>query len=193
MTDITPAASYAYATAINDSGVVVGAASGPSLYWQAFGPLPPHSDDFWTNTSAAYGISNINQVVGAFGATSLSHAFLYANGVVTDLGTLGGSKSEALGVNDSGVAVGDSQFAANNTNTHAFVYMTGTMYDLNNLIPANSGWVLTNATGINDVGEIVGYGTNPSGQADSFLLTPTPEPGSLALLAISAIVLIRRR
>ena len=30
------------------------------------------------------------------------------------------------------------------------------MQDLNNLIPANSGWVLGQATGINDAGQIVG-------------------------------------
>jgi hypothetical protein len=32
------------------------------------------------------------------------------------------------------------------------------MYDLTSLLPANSGWTLTTAAGINDLGEIVGTG-----------------------------------
>ena len=35
--------------------------------------------------------------------------------------------------------------------------------DLNSLLPPNSGWTLTSATGINDAGQIVGYGLNPAG------------------------------
>jgi hypothetical protein len=45
------------------------------------------------------------------------------------------------------------------------------MLDLNSLIPANSGWVLQFANGINDQGQIVGEGTL-NGQAEGFLLTP---------------------
>ena len=45
------------------------------------------------------------------------------------------------------------------------------MLDLNNLIPANSGWLLQQATAINDQGQIVGYGTL-NGQSEAFLLTP---------------------
>jgi len=57
------------------------------------------------------------------------------------------------------------------------------MYDLNSLIDPSLGWVLQEATGINDSGQIVGYGTGPSGQTDAFLLTPTPspEPSTLCL------------
>ena len=54
---------------------------------------------------------------------------------------------------------------------HAFVYEGGSMTDLNSLIPAGSGWVLRSATGVNDAGEIVGYGTY-QGQLSGFLLTP---------------------
>jgi hypothetical protein len=59
------------------------------------------------------------------------------------------------------------------------------MQNLNSLIDTASGWTITDATDINDLGQIVGYGTNLSGQSDFVLLTPisSPEPSTLALLA----------
>jgi hypothetical protein len=53
----------------------------------------------------------------------------------------------------------------------AFLYSGAVMYDLNKLIPANSGWRLTVAFGINDAGLIVGIGAH-NGQQRPFLLTP---------------------
>ncbi len=46
------------------------------------------------------------------------------------------------------------------------------MQNLNDLIPANSGWQLQFATGINDRGQITGQGVI-GGQSHAFLLTPT--------------------
>jgi probable HAF family extracellular repeat protein len=46
------------------------------------------------------------------------------------------------------------------------------MTDLNNLISPNSGWTLSDAAGINDNGQIIGQGTNPSHQYHAYLLTP---------------------
>jgi probable HAF family extracellular repeat protein len=60
------------------------------------------------------------------------------------------------------------------------------MIDLNTLVPTDSSWILEAANGINDNGQIVGYGTNPSGQTDAYLLTPVPEPGTGAFLALGA-------
>jgi probable HAF family extracellular repeat protein len=55
---------------------------------------------------------------------------------------------------------------------HPFVWSPSTgMLDLNNLIPANSGWLLQFANAINDQGQIVGQGTF-NGQSEAFLLTP---------------------
>jgi len=47
------------------------------------------------------------------------------------------------------------------------------MQDLNDLLSPNSGWVLHVALGINDFGQIVGWGEH-NGQTLGFLLTPTP-------------------
>jgi probable HAF family extracellular repeat protein len=104
-----------------------------------------------------------------------------------------GSESVAYGINQKGQAVGFKLFG---DAAHAFIWQGGLMTDLNTLLtPASSGWVLTSATDIDDAGQIIGYGTNPSGQTDAFLLTPTtvPEPTTLALLPIAAAALILRR
>ena len=54
---------------------------------------------------------------------------------------------------------------------------TNGMRNLNNLLPAGSGWTLTRATDINNDGFITGFGTNGSGDVRAFLLTPTCAAG----------------
>ena len=68
---------------------------------------------------------------------------------VTDLGTLGGSESEALAINDNGAVVGQSQTASGDK--HAFLYSSG-IKDLGVL----SGDIESIATAINDNGQVVG-------------------------------------
>ena len=89
---------------------------------------------------------------------------------MVDLDSLGGSSSWGLSINNSGTVVG---FATTRQNEHhAFVSINGgRMQDLNRLIPPNTGWVLGEAHGINDVGQIAGYGTI-RGRTHAFLLTP---------------------
>lgn len=89
--------------------------------------------------------------------------------LITDLGTLGGTYSAALGINDAGQIVGSSMTAVGAQ--RAFLHSGGVMYDLNSLIPDGSGWLLIAATGINDNGQIVGTGFINS-RPSSFLLTP---------------------
>lgn len=105
-----------------------------------------------------------------------THGFLYAGGQVRDLGTLGGVRSQAFGINEQGQVVGYSNVAGQSTDVwRAFIYSNDTMIDLNNLIAPDSGWVLTHARDINDNGQIVGYGL-VGGQQHAFLLTPSAVP-----------------
>jgi len=124
--------------------------------------------------SAANAINSTAQGEGIVGVSvtsdgSTKHAFRYVNGAITDLGTLGGRNSEALEINTRGEVVGVSDVPGGGT--HAFLWRNGTIYDLNAALPSGSGWVLQQATGISDGGQIVGIGTL-NGATRGFLLTP---------------------
>jgi probable HAF family extracellular repeat protein len=110
-------------------------------------------------SSEAYDISDEGHVVGrADVALGTPHAFLVLPGSaqMQDLGTLGGSTSAARAVNNLGHAVGESWTA--DGLVHAFLWRDGQMIDLNSRIPAGSGWVLTQASAINDAGLVAGSG-----------------------------------
>jgi uncharacterized membrane protein len=66
--------------------------------------------------------------------------------------------------------------------------------DLNALIDPASGWVLDQATAINDAGQIAGMG-RLNGEARPYLLTPAavPEPAGVALIGLGLGLLVRRR
>jgi len=85
-------------------------------------------------------------------------------------------QSSADDINSQGDVVG--YFNHDGLHDRAFLYRSGTLYDLNDLIPPGSGWVLRDAVSINDGGQIVGRGELP-GQPYTiayFLLTPsTPQ------------------
>jgi hypothetical protein len=66
------------------------------------------------------------------------------------------------------------------------------MQDLIDLIPAGSGWTLQYAFGINDAGQIVGRGTYQGQPDQAYLLTPTPEPTGLGIIAVAGVMLFRR-
>ena len=65
--------------------------------------------------------------------------------------------------------------------------------ELASLLPKGTGWKFLDATDINDRGEIIGYGVNPAGKLVDFKLepsaSPVPEPTTLALFAMSGVML----
>jgi probable HAF family extracellular repeat protein len=126
MTDIggLPGASDSGASAINNSGQVVGnsrfASGGHAFLYSGgtmidLGALPGGTD------SDALGINNSGQVVGeAYTASLVLRAFLYSGGTMTDLNNLvalpgGAYLTSATGINDLG------QIAANGSNNHAYL------------------------------------------------------------------------
>jgi probable HAF family extracellular repeat protein len=109
---------------------------------------------------------------GEFYPPSQVEAFLVGNGTSTLLGNLGSPGSYAMSINDLGDVVGSS----NSRSYRAFLWREGSLYDLNSCIPTNSGWVLVDADGINNAGQIVGHSMVGSSH-HAFLLDPVPGSG----------------
>jgi probable HAF family extracellular repeat protein len=120
-------------------------------------------------------ISNNGLVVGAstLAGNKTVHAFLWTQDAgMKDLGVLPGDfGSAALAVNNRGEVVGASNDAE--FNLRAFIWRNGVMTDLNTLVPADSPLYLLFASGINDKGEIVGFGATQAGDIHAFLAIPT--------------------
>lgn len=76
---------------------------------------------------------------------------------------------------------------------HASIYDPANgVRDLNDLIPPDAGWLLTDASGINEQGQIVGYGMY-EGAERAFLLSPVPLPPSIVLLGSALLGLVLTR
>jgi probable HAF family extracellular repeat protein len=128
-----------------------------------------------TGSSEAHAINATGTVVGYAAVTEeVTRAVLWNDGMMTDLGTLGGLNSFAHGINDQAQVVGESAYHSGKNSVHAFLWQNGVMTDLNRLLAHGSGWTLTSATAISHDGRIVGTGTTPDGLMHAYLLTPDP-------------------
>lgn len=196
---------------INDSGQVAGwstvdtTGSSAHAFLYSNGSMTDLGTLGGWESSAAFGINNSGQAVGIVSNSTYDpdqnivinteHAFLYSNGLMIDLGTLGGTNSWAWGVNDSGQAVGWSDTA--DGVSHAALYTGNTITDLS-LLPEvlAAGWSsLGEARAINDKGQIVGYGLI-GGSYRAFLLSPEaviPEPATLSLMGLGFLAMAARR
>jgi len=222
LTDLgTLGGSSSSANGINASSTIVGQAANANGITRAFIYKQGNMVDLGTPgslPSSAHDINSAGVVVGIFyldATGNFVHAFRYDHGTVQDLGTLGGRTSWGLGINNRGDIVGASEatsgawhailirdgemidvgsyMGANtvstaraindaaqivgeytsqiNAATRPFLLQDEEWIDLNELLPANSGWILKGANDINNAGEIVGTGSL-NGMDRGFILRP---------------------
>jgi probable HAF family extracellular repeat protein len=113
--------------------------------------------------SFAEAINNRGEVVGTSDVgDTISHAFVWREGVMSDLGTLGGTSSVGQDVNDRGEVVGYSTLAGS-FDLHAFLWRDGEMSDLGTLGGRDSY-----AVGINNRGDVVGFSTTAADEMHAF-------------------------
>jgi probable HAF family extracellular repeat protein len=177
------------ATAVNNRGQVIGTSnlsgdqSSDPFLWNQGQLIDLYASTIGGNPLTANAISDAGEIVGAAAFPAQPHdAYLWTNGVATDLGHLNSDGcSEGWAMNSASLIVGVS-FSCDFTTARAVLWENGSLVDLNTLIPAGSSLQLENAYAINDRGEIGGIGL-PSGcspQNDSvcgvaFVLIPCDE------------------
>ena len=180
------------ANGINNKGVIVGQIDGDGLNDRTVNTAAlwekgtdgkyklTNLGTFGAEQAIARDINDAGQVIGwtaaGTGATATSSPFLLQNGQKINLGSLGGANGQTAGINQFGQVVGFSQDG--NLQNRAFVWNNGAIKDLNSLTLTNptfggSKVILTNATGINNFGDISAYGSYTYQNAAGAVLTGT--------------------
>jgi uncharacterized membrane protein len=126
---------------------------------------------------SVWDLNSAGQAVGLLPGrdTATWQAFVWSTATgLTPLGTLGGPRSAASGISETGLVVGNAQLAGSAPDDvgHAFLYDAHaprpTLQDLNERV-RTPGWVLRAANDVNDK-FVVGYGVH-AGQPRAFRLT----------------------
>ncbi|MBA4111590.1 MAG: hypothetical protein C0487_18580 [Leptothrix sp. (in: Bacteria)] len=189
------------ASAINASGQVLGVAADPqsenSYTTFLTGPNGQGFNQVGSPLGVPFfggGLNNHGDVVGqAFTESGMRAFFVGANnGTTIDLGTLGGTFSRAMAINDQGAIVGFSTAVGDYTgsNSEAFIIL-GEGQEMVRLssLTVNFEGSLSEAVAVNNAGQIL---TKSFGR--SYLLTPTAIPeaqtSAMMLLGLGAIAWI---
>lgn len=182
---------FSTANAINDNGQIVGRSLRNDGSFVAYIYENGVMRDLGLGGvhNSAADINNIGQIVGSIqhsiNGVQYLRPYLYSEGALLELGTLGGQYANATSINDNSQIVGTT---STSSGQKAFLYEDDQVTDLNNLIKSDADWVLTSAYSINNSGQIVGFG-KLNGETHAYLLTPVPLPGAYVLFFSGFILL----
>lgn len=164
---------------INASGQVVGASTVGEIDdpYHAFSWRDGTITDLGTlpggTGSSAAAVNDAGHIVGnsTLPNSAFHHAVLWKDGVITDIGNSPRYfDSEALAVDNKDVAVGRAQ-RVGLSRTQAVMFEGGRVLPLGQMVTNLGAWQLSEATGINDSGVIVGSG-RLDGTLHAFMLLP---------------------
>jgi probable HAF family extracellular repeat protein len=181
-----------YLTDINNQGLMVGSmllgGNAPSTH--AIIIHPTYGMLVLPGNSTAQAVSNGGQIVGSHG----NHAFFSSSWIdyMHDLGTLGGTFSNAYGVNDLGQVVGSSDLA--DGQSAAFITSANGqgMVNLNSLLPHFNDY-LSQAMAINNSGQVLALGRSGSTYLLSISAVPEVQTWALALAGLGVVGWAARR
>ena len=143
---------YSFAHGINARGQIIGRSSNPdggeSPFFYSNGTMTGLNIGA---SAIAIALNDAGSMTGEFFAVpGVFHAFLYRDGTVVDLGTLGGTQSFGNAINNANHVTGTAE-TANGGPRDAFLYAEGVMKDLGSLFGSGStGYAINNA------GQVVG-------------------------------------
>jgi probable HAF family extracellular repeat protein len=144
------------------SGVVTDGAYYPAIYDRQSGQITTLGSLGSTSgfTGVATAINNSGVAVGiSYLSSGVRHGFVYRNGTMSDLGSLGGY-SGALAINSAGTAAGFSSDTPNGFQ-RAVIWANDSILDISNGFESQ-------ARGINDFGKVVGETMTPAGNQEAF-------------------------
>jgi probable HAF family extracellular repeat protein len=182
LNNLVPSSGWVFqgATGINDNQQVVGFGTYNGVMdnwlWHLGSSAQPTELGAGLHPKA---INTAGQVTGWSNYSVPYHGFLWTNGNTTYLPLLPrlqyGTNDYAVALNTSSQVqvVGYTWGDVPTTNWRAVLWQNGNVIDLIKQIPGSAGWSqLTRATGVNDAGQIVGYGGLTSGASHAFRMTP---------------------
>jgi uncharacterized membrane protein len=204
--DLPGGRTYAGSYMINDRGEIVGHGNSADgrrgWFWSestGMVEIPPFSPGGSTNFGAinnhgvVAGIANVNgqqqDLPGSFAFTWTLDGGLHRLAALP-----GASHSTAAGINDHGEIAGYGNGDGVADLVGVYWDRGGTPWNLDEVTgAAGQGWHFQQAFGINDHGDVIGWGVHDGAHRGFLLVHENPEPGALGMIVVCAGALLGRR